>query len=109
MRLAIIIIMLSVTACTQGVSQKTSEEMKKEAEFQEVMRKANEQRAKNQATIKAADEKTKQTIQKTAEQIVTLKEEVKELKQEINETTVKPSNGAKFKLLPITNGTEDKQ
>lgn len=109
MRLVIIILMIFITACTQGISQKTSEEMKKEAEFQEVMRKANEQRAKNQATMKAADEKTKQTIQKTAEQIVTLKQEVKELKQEINETTVKPSNGTKFKLLPIANGADDKQ
>jgi len=107
MRLIIIILMLFITACTEGVSQKTSEEMKREAEFQEVMRKANEQRAKNHATMKAADEQTKQTIQKTAEKIVTLKEEVTELKQEINEINIKSGNAPKFKLLPISDSTDN--
>ena len=107
MRLITIALMLFITACTQGISQKTSEEMKKEAEFQEVLKKANEQRAKNKSTIKAADEKTKQTIQKTAEKIVTLKEEVKELKQEINETNIKSGNAPKFKFLPITDDTNN--
>ena len=107
MRLITIILMLFITACTEGVSQKTSEEMKKEAEFQEVMRKANEQRAKNHATIKAADEQTKQTIQKTAEKIVTLKQEVTELKQEINETNIKSGNAPKFKFLPISDSADN--
>lgn len=107
MKLISVIIMWFALACTQGVSQKTSEEMKKEAEFQEVLKKANQQRAKNQATIKAADEKTKQTIQQTAEKIITLKEEVKELKQEINETNIKSGNAPKFKFLPISDSTNN--
>jgi uncharacterized coiled-coil DUF342 family protein len=107
MRLINIILMLFITACTEGVGQKTSEEMKKEAEFQEIMRKVNEQRNKNHATIKAADEKTSQTIQKTAEKIVTLKQEVNELKQEINETNIKSGNAPKFKFLPISDSTDN--
>jgi hypothetical protein len=106
MKLITIILMLFITACTEGISQKTSEEMKKEAEFQEVIRKANEQRAKNHATMKAADEQTKQTIQKTTEKIVTLKQEITELKQEINEVNIKYGVAPKFKLLPISDSTD---
>ena len=109
MRYLIAILMISMTSCTSGISQQPSEEAKKEEEFQKVLNMAKEQQIKNQQIMKAADEKTNHVITKTSEQIVTLKQEVKQLKQELNETTVKPNTGTKFKLLPIANGTEDKQ
>jgi predicted transcriptional regulator len=96
-------------ACTQGVSQKTSEEMTKESEFQEIMRKAKETSEANKKMMDSADKQAKQIVQKTTQQIVSLKQEVKQLKQELNETSIKPSDGAKFKFLPITDGTEDRK
>jgi PDZ domain-containing secreted protein len=104
----IIPLMVLISACT-AVSQQPSEEMKKEAEFQEILRKADSVRAANKAAIEAADKKTGEIITKTTEQIVTLKQEVKQLKQEINETSIKPNSGSKFKFLPITNDSKDKQ
>lgn len=106
-RLVVIASIIFLNACTEGISQNPSEDMKKEAEFQEVMRKAKETRIKNQMIIKAADEKAGAIITNATKQIVTLKEEVKELKQEINETNIKRGAPPKFKLLPITDSTEN--
>jgi TolA-binding protein len=100
--------MIFISACT-AVSQQPSEEMKKEAEFQEILRKTDSVRAANKAAIEAADKKTGEIITKTAEQIVSLREEVKELKQELNETSIKPNSGSKFKFLPITDDSKDQQ
>jgi ribosomal protein L22 len=96
-------------ACTEGVSQKTSEEMIKEAEFQEIMRKAKEASEANKMVMDSADKKATQIVKKTTEQIVLLKQEVKQLKQELNETSIKPSDGAKFKFLPIANDPKDRE
>lgn len=108
-KILLVLIPFILYSCTEGVSQKTSEEMKKEAEFQEVLRKAKEASEQNQAIIKKADSASQQVIQKTTEQIVSLKQEVKQLKQELNETDINPSDGTKFKLLPITDNTKDRQ
>lgn len=106
--IGVLFILFSV-ACTNVSSQNPSQDMAKDKEFYEVLRKAEETRKKNKLLMDSMDKKTTEIVKKTSEQIVTLKEEVKELKKELNETTIKPSNGAKFKLLPISNGTEDKQ
>ena len=102
----IIPLMIFLSACT-AVSQQPSEEMKKEAQFQEILRKADSVRAKNKTIMQAADKKTGEIITKTTEQIVTLKQEVNELKQEINETNIKSGNAPKFKFLPISDSTDN--
>lgn len=106
MRLILLVIFL---ASCNAVSQQPSEEMKKDAEFQALLRKADSVRAENKAAIEAADKKTGEIITKTAKQITELKQEVKELKQELNENTIKPNTGSKFKLLPITDDSKDRQ
>jgi TolA-binding protein len=105
MRLILLLIFL---ASCNAVSQQPSEEMKKEAEFEALLRKADSVRAANKVAIEAADKKTEQIITKTAEQITELKQEVNQLKQELNENTVKPNTGSKFKFLPITDNSENK-
>jgi TolA-binding protein len=108
-KLFTILLIVSVYSCTQGVSQKTSQEMKKEAEFEEVLRKSREASDQNQLVMKKADSASQQVIQKTTEQIVSLKQEVKQLKQELNETDIDPTDGTKFELLPITNNPKDRK
>jgi predicted transcriptional regulator len=103
------IILIMFHSCTEGVSQKTSEEMRKEAEFQEIMRKAKETSEANKKMMDSADKQAKQIVQKTSEQIVSLKQEVKQLKQELNETTINPSDGTKFKFLPIANDSKNRE
>lgn len=106
--ITIILIWLALS-CNTVSSQNPSEDMADDKEFYEVLKKAEEARQRNKMLMDSMDKKTNHIITKTTEQIVSLKQEVKELKTELNETGVKPSNGGKFKLLPITNGTEDKQ
>lgn len=106
--IGVLFILFSI-ACNSVSSQNPSQDMADDKEFYEVLRKAEETRKMNKLMMDSMDKKTTQIVKKTSEQIVTLKQEVKELKKELDETTVKPSNGAKFKLLPIANGTEDKQ
>ena len=104
MRLILLIIFF---ASCNAVSQQQSEEIKKEAEFESLLRKADSVRAENKAAIEAADKKTEQIITKTAQQITELKQEVKQLKQELDENTVKPNTGSKFKFLPITDDSKN--
>ncbi len=104
MRLLLLLVFL---ASCNAVSQQPSEKMKKEDEFEALLRKADSVRAANKAAIEAADKKTEQIITKTAEQITELKQEVKELKQELNENTIKPNTGSKFKLLPIPDDSKN--
>lgn len=104
MRLLLLLIFL---ASCNAVSQQPSEEMKKEAEFESLLRKADSVRAENKAAIEAADKKTEQIITKTAQQIIELKQEVKQLKQELDENTIKPNTGSKFKFLPITDDSKN--
>lgn len=108
-RLLVAILFLFVVSCSDVASQQPSEEMKREAEFQEVLRKARETSAKNRSIIKAADSQSTQIITKTSEKITVLKEEVKELKQELNEIKPDPSvPPIKYKLLPLADSSENR-
>ncbi len=92
-------------SCTQVVSQQVSEDAKKEAEFDELIRQAKQTREINKINLQKANEKTNQIIVKTTEKIVSLKQEVVELKEEINEIINKSDTidlNVKFKLLPIS-------
>lgn len=103
----LILLLIFLVSCN-AVSQQPSEEMRKEVEFEALLRKADSVRAENKAAIEAADKKTDEIITKTAEQITELKREVKQLKQELNENTIKPNTGSKFKFLPIPDDSKDK-
>jgi len=103
-----------MNSCSDSIGQLPSEEMKKEEEFNNLMKKVNETRAKNNAIMVAVDKKTTEVIEKTAETITTLKEENKKLKNEINETGKKyyPINDTvsdiKFTLRPVSNSKENR-
>jgi uncharacterized membrane protein len=105
--ISIILILFSL-GCTQVISQQPNEDMKKQKEFEEVLKKAKLQREKNLEVIKEADKKTQSTIKQTTEKIVTLKQEVKELKQELNEINFDNNSSPKFKFLPISDSSENK-
>lgn len=109
MRILVAILILFSVSCSDVVSQQPSEEMKKEAEFQEVLRKARETSSKNRAIMKAADSQSTQIITKTTEKITVLKEEVKELKQELNEIKPDPTiPPIKYKFLPLSDSSENR-
>lgn len=108
MKYTTIVLIWLALSCNIASSQNPSEEMSEDKEYYEILKKAEEARQKNKLMMDSVDKKTSHIITKTSEQIVSLKQEVKELKQELNETAVKPSNGGKFKLLPIANDTENK-
>ena len=96
------------------VGQEPNENVKKEQEFQELLKKSKEIQVKSEVAINVATEQSNKTITKAANTIVTLKEEVKELKQELNETKKKldstndVGNDIKFNLLPISGGEENR-
>lgn len=110
--IGIILIWISLS-CNSVVSQQTNEEMQKEKEFDELIKKSKEIQVQNQLAISAADEQTKETVKQAAEKIVDLKEEVKELKIEINEVNEKlesisdTNRVVKFQLRPIPDGKEN--
>ena len=97
---------MSLISCNQVISQKQNEELQKEKEFEELMKKVSETREKNKSIMYAAEQKTTQIIQKTSETISTLKEENKNLKQKLekNETTpnIDTVLDIKFTLRPIS-------
>lgn len=103
-----------INSCSDSIGQLPSEEMKKEEEFNNLMKKVNETRAKNNQIMAAVDKKTTEVIQKTAETITTLKEENKQLKKEINETGKKyypiddTIGNVKFTLRPVSDGKENR-
>lgn len=103
----IVILLLFLSSCN-AVSQQSNEELRKEAEYEALLRKADSVRIANKASIEAADKKTTEIITNTANQINQLKQEVKQLKQQVNENINKPSDGPKFKFLPITDDPKDK-
>lgn len=99
-----------IYSCSDSIGQLPSEEMKKEQEFNELMKKVNETRAKNAQIISDVSEKTNQIVEKTSETISSLKEENKKLKKEINETGKKyypiddTISDIKFTLRPVSGG-----
>lgn len=105
---------LILNSCSDTIGQLPSKELEKEQEFNNLMKKVNETRAKNQTIISSVDKKTTEVIEKTAETISTLKEENKKLKNEINETGKKyypiddTVSGIKFTLRPVSNGKENR-
>lgn len=114
MRLLTIILILSLTSCTMVASQQPSEEAKKEAEFHELLKKANTAKETNRATIKAADNNSEKIITKAVTNIVSLKNEVKQLKTKLNEANQKldsvnnDTTGTKFSFSAIPNGEKDR-
>lgn len=102
--------LLFLYSCSNSIGQLPSEEMQKEKEFNELMKKVNETRAKNAQIITNVSEKTNQIVEKTATTISSLKEENKKLKKEINETGKKyypiddSVNNIKFTLRPVSGG-----
>ena len=114
MRLLSIILTISLTACTMAASQQPSEEAKKEAEFQELLKKANAAKEANTTSIKAADRNSEKIITKTVNNIVSLKNEVNQLKSELNEANKKldsiviPDANVEFKLFSIPGSKENR-
>jgi protein subunit release factor A len=99
-----IVALCLLVSCTEGISQQVSEEAKKDAEYEELIRQARETREINKVTLQRANERTSEIITKTTEKIISLKEEVLELKEEINEIINQSDTvdlNIKFKLLPI--------
>lgn len=114
MRLLSLIPILFLTACTLGVSQQPSEEAKKEAEFHELLKKANAAKETNRTAIKAADAKTGKIITATTKNIVSLKNEVNQLKSQLNEANKKidsvvlPDANVPFQLFSIPGSKENR-
>jgi hypothetical protein len=99
-----IVALCLLVSCAEGISQQVSEEAKKDAEYEELIRQARETREINKVTLQRANERTSEIITKTTEKIISLKEEVLELKEEINEIINQSDTvdlNIKFKLLPI--------
>jgi len=101
-------IILLFNSCQVVESQNISEEQKKDQEFIELIKKAEQTK---QQSIISQDNATKQEgkiVDGAVKTIVNLKEEVKTLKSELNEKNEKlngiiSDTGSKFKLLPISN------
>ena len=108
MRYIIILYILFSTACINATSQNNNEELSKDREYYEILKKAEEVRQRNKLVMDSIDKKTSEIVEKTTEQIVSLKQEVKQLKQELNETNIKPTTNTKFKLLPISDSTDNR-
>jgi seryl-tRNA synthetase len=114
MRLLSIILIISLTACTMVASQQPSEEAKKEAEFHELLKKANAAQETNRTSIKAADTKTSKIITTTTKNIVSLKNEVNQLKSQLNEANKKidsvilPDANVPFQLFSIPGSKENR-
>lgn len=103
-----------IHSCSDTIGQQPSQEMKKEEEFNNLMKKVNDMRAQNQAIMSAVDKQTKDVVEKTAKTISTLKEENKVLKNAINETGKKYNSigdtvsDIKFTLRPVSDGKENR-
>jgi hypothetical protein len=115
MRLLSLLPILFLTACTLGVSQQSSEEAKKEAEYYELLKKANAAQEINRTTIKAADTKTDKIITATTNNIISLKNEINHLKSELYEANKKidsvilPDVDIPFQLFSIPTNKENRQ
>ncbi len=95
--------------CTQVVSQETSEDAKRDAEFQKLLQEAKQTRENTKLYLQEADKETVKLVEKTKEKIAVLEEEVTVLKETINE--IKNTNDTidlniGFKLLPVS-GNQD--
>ena len=93
--------------CTVS-AQKTSEEVKEEREFQQLMSKVAQTNDKSVQVQKAASKKEAELVTKAVATIVSMKGEIKDLKTELNEVkskldSVTIDTGGKFMLLPISN------
>lgn len=112
MRTIIVIFGIFLGSCSL-VGQQPNEEVKREAEFKELMNKVKLSQEVNKAKIQAADKKTSEKITNAAKQIVSLKTEVKQLKTELNEANKKLDSVASnnidipFNLLPVSTGKEN--
>lgn len=102
--------LIFIYSCSDSVGQLPSEEIQKEKEFNELMKKVNETRVKNAEIIDDVSKKTNQIVQQTSETINSLKDENKKLKKEINETGKKyypiddTISNIKFTLRPVSGG-----
>jgi hypothetical protein len=95
-------------SCQVVESQTINEDLKKDQDFQNLLKKVEETKQQTIITQTKASEKESKIVNKTVEKIVTLKEEVRDLKIEINEKDKKLNGiindtGIKYNLLPISN------
>ena len=89
-------------------AQKTSEELIKEREFEQLMSKVAETNNKSVQVQKAATKKEAELVTKAVATIIAMKGEILDLKTELNEVknkldSVTIDTGSKFMLLPISN------
>jgi predicted nucleic acid-binding Zn-ribbon protein len=79
-------------SCASGVGQPSSEEAKKEAEFNELLKRAKSAQEINNSAIESANQESGKLIISTTKNIVSLKSEIKELKNELYEVSKKPDS-----------------
>jgi peptidoglycan hydrolase CwlO-like protein len=116
MKKSLIFISISflIYSCSNTIGQQPSEEMKKDQEFENLMKKVKETRINNQKIIGDVDKKTTQVVEKTAQTITNLKEENKQLKKELNNTNEKYNSiddtisNINFTLRPVSGGKENR-
>ena len=72
MRFILIILLVFLSGCTLLDSQEIDKEVKKEQEFQDLMKKSKEIQAASRSAIKIADMKADSVIIKTNQKIITL-------------------------------------
>lgn len=117
MRFIIVLLLyVSVSACSNGVSQEPNDDMAREEKFIKVMNQSKLVSIETKEIEKAADEKTAEIIEKTTTTITSLKQEVNQLKQDLNEANEKLDSvinvnvelGRKFKLRPIPDNEENR-
>jgi hypothetical protein len=94
MRILSLLPILFYTSCASGVSQPSNEDLKKDAEFNELLKRAKSAQEINTSVIELANEKSGKMIVSTTKNIVSLKSEIKELKQELYEASKKPDSVA---------------
>lgn len=95
--------------------QTESVSLSSDSTFLEIIQLSSKNMSLSDTMQKSADKQTSKVINKAAETITTLKVENGKLKKELNEVTKKldditnSNNGVQFKLLPVSDGKENRQ
>ena len=96
-----LILIIFFWGCVPAIANKESDTLKKDKEFDELMKKVSQT---NENSIKVQDAATKkeaELVTKAIETITILKEENKELKNEINEIKAKFDSVTNDTLIPF--------
>jgi hypothetical protein len=102
-----LIFLILFTSC-QAMTQNVNKEQKNEADFEEMIKKVDNQNKLTTQTQVAATKKESAIVNETVNKIVDLKEQIFNLKAELNvfkansDSALADTNN-KFKLLPIPN------